>query len=105
MMERRTFLTRLGFAAVYSVVPVATRDNPEPERIDPTSLPAAPVPRMGGPSRYVVKNEGSVPMIVHYQKSLPPEELARQKKYGLHHASAILLPLEELTITAVPMNV
>lgn len=97
-MNRRNFLGWLG--ATSSAVAIYKHVEIPPSA---QHLPAADLTKLADASPaacYVVKNEGEQPMVVHYNRRDP--EFESRSKYGAVHVSTLLLPGEELTITAVP---
>lgn len=102
---RRGFLGWLGAAAgglaIYRDDPV----SPTLPQIHPEV--AAAVKQMAPPAnRYVIKNEGTVPMVVHYERPVRELHLRHDLRAGNYSGvSAPLLPGEELVITAAPMKV
>lgn len=64
-------------------------------------------------TQYVIRNDGQIPMIINYRQNDQSTSmvLARSAaprsngRYGMVHVSTLLLPGEELTITAVAAKV
>lgn len=115
-MNRRSFLGWLGLSslAVYSV----QDESPSTEMTVETDTGQ---PLSMGHSSWVIKNEGDKPMVVHYRREGPTEWVyqdgtrveridrgALVPKFGKfadgRSTEALLLPGEELTITAVEMK-
>lgn len=63
--------------------------------------------------QYVIRNDGTLPMVINYRQNDASTSmvLARHatsngsSRYGMVHISNILLPGEELTITAIAVKV
>lgn len=103
--SRRTFLGRLGLGA--ATVALYSVDGPPIAAKDKASIPYF------GPAKaqYVIKNDSEKPMVVHYAATQPDgyeqphaRERYRRTPAPSRSTSAILLPGEELTITAVEMQ-
>lgn len=101
-MNRRGFLGWLGgtagTVAIYKQVEIPSTL----EQVNPTRLDELVQESPG--ECYVIKNQGQGAVVVNYQRrggsiELPPS------RFGVLHVSTLLLPGEELTITAVPAKV
>jgi hypothetical protein len=106
-MNRRNFLGWLGATsgtvAIYKQTAI-------PEQVLKPALAPADLDRLveqSPASCYVIRNEGERPMVVNYKRDGSALDLARTKRASHHvqHISTLLLPGEELTITAVPAKV
>ena len=99
-MNRRNFLGWLGATsgtvAIYKQVEIPPLLEETPERLIDYHAKESPA------SCYVIRNQGDVPMVVNYKRE--GEFDNRASRHALH-ISTLLLPGEELTITAVPAKV
>lgn len=105
-MERRTFLGWLGAAVgVYAVDPTLTAAQPRPA----DSL-ADPNPASVQAQRFVIRNESQVPMVVAFKSTFveraqrATDSHTRITASRPYQSEGILLPGEELTISAAVMK-
>lgn len=106
IMKRRSFLGFLGTTiGIYAAEPTTIAWTPADIASAPDVATASSPSRM---QSFVLRNDGTTPMVVAY-KSLsadapPLSSAARALEKVRYQAEAILLPGEELTITATPMK-
>lgn len=111
-MNRRSFLGWLGggaaaaTVAIYSDSPIA--ETP-PER-SPLPIHTKDDDKATPAQSFILKNEGETPMVISYKRSrelrcadgmIIPYKTLDSRRYG---TEAILLPGEELRVTAVAMR-
>lgn len=112
-MNRRSFLGWLGASplALYVVNPIDPRDGLPSTELTVEDDKGKPLTM--GSSKWVVKNEGDKPMVIHYLRGATPSSMPDrpdplERRYGRfasgRETEALLLPGEELTITAVEMK-
>ena len=107
-MERRNFLGWLaGSLAVYTaggqhVDLIAEADK---RKDSGRELPEPSENQILGAQRYVIKNHGDVAMSIHYALESVIDTNGRRVSQMRHHRiSTIILPGEELTISAAPIR-
>lgn len=104
-MKRRGFLGILGAAiGVYAVEPTLDASQPRTHVEQLAIQEGVPPAHM---QSFVLRNDGETPMVIAY-KSSSREPIATRAQQILakrpYQTEAILLPSEELTITAAPMK-
>lgn len=112
-MNRRSFLGWLGGGAAAATVAIYADDVPLPHpaanpiqtKDDAKATPA---------QSFILKNEGQTPMVISYVRDSPrmavtEDRLRNSERYGKfsdgRRSEAILLPGEELRVTAIVMKV
>jgi len=98
-MNRRSFLGWLGGSAASVAVYQQFDTRPELAKYTDQQLTEGARGSHVAPV-YVIKNESQLPMVVYYKSSQPQHD--DRPAHGAVHVSTLLLPDEELTITAVP---
>lgn len=100
-MNRRNFL---GWIGATSGAVAVYKDVVVPSSLE--HLPDANLSKLADKTAgtYVVINESTIPMVVHYKRLGGALHVERPSHHAVH-VSTVLLPGEELTITAVPAKV